>query len=398
MESRSTTNVLLIILIIGVVIFGVLFLKQQKQVVEVSNEWPETVPATPTNNYPNPNQNTNPNTNPNPTPNTNPNPGQTQSLRTFSKDGTPVTFQYPSRFGALQSVMYVNDGNYLVGIGSGDSSVHVDIVSTGYPDHNEIEVRTTAQYNQMKTFYAGTEYLDASGNIYFVANGKTPPCDMGVICSQGLVGVKKLPGNGYGFTYALVIAKSTNISMEEFKKVTASISILNLPPSPENAPAAFIQPGFLSYPSPTVTFNHTSSFQGELKDLYEQRLGEDFLDMAPNFASYYRIGVVGCGTSCWGHVVIDLRDGKYYKVPDGSGNAFSSQANSKLFIGVNVPNYTDYPDQALVVELEAKNREAKVKWYSFSESTKSFTYITTGYCNIMEGTNGASATVTSCIE
>jgi hypothetical protein len=367
-------------------------MKQNKQSSpQVSNEWPETEPATSTNNYPNPT--TNPNTT------TNPNSTQTQSLRTFSKDDIPLTFKYPSSIGEIFSQKHVMDGNYAVYASSGDK-ISIQLMGIGFPDYNEIEVRDADAYTMTKTRYNGSEFIGADGRTYFVAYGlQGQICgDMGIICQPKMIGVKKLAGNNYGFVNAFLMADSNHMTIEDFKKIIESVSILNLPPPPENAPPAFVQPGFLSYPSPTVTFNHTSSFQGELKDLYEQRLGDDFLDMAPNFASYYRIGVVGCGTSCWGHVVIDLRDGKYYKVPDGSGNAFSSQANSKLFIGVNVPNYTDYPDQALVVELEAKNREAKVKWYSFSESTKSFTYITTGYCNIMEGTNGASATVTNCIE
>lgn len=63
MESRKATNVLLLLLLIGVLVFGILFLKQENRVPAVSNAWPETVPATPTNNYPNQNMNS---SNPNP--------------------------------------------------------------------------------------------------------------------------------------------------------------------------------------------------------------------------------------------------------------------------------------------------------------------------------------------
>lgn len=163
-------------------------------------------------------------------------------------------------------------------------------------------------------------------------------------------------------------------------------------------PQAFSQPKLSDYPSSTPTFSHTTSFTTEPVELYEQRLGTDFLAESPNFASYYRIGTVGCGTACWSFSVVDLRDGKVYRVPEQSGNGYEAKVNSKLYAGISTPNDIDYPDPQFNAELAAKNREAKVKWYVFNESTKTFTFLRQGYCNLMEGQYPATNTVVQCIE
>lgn len=162
-------------------------------------------------------------------------------------------------------------------------------------------------------------------------------------------------------------------------------------------PQAFSQPKPSDYPSSTPTFPHTTSFTTEPVDLYNQRLGVDFLATSPSFASYYRIGTVGCGTACWGFVVVDLRDGKVYPVPQQSGNGYEAKVTSKLYAGISTPNF-DYPDPQFDAELAAKNREAKVKWYLFNESTKTFTFLRQGYCNLMEGQYPATNIVVQCIE
>ena len=78
-----------------------------------------------------------------------------------------------------------------------------------------------------------------------------------------------------------------------------------------------------------------------LAERYRTVITEKYNELEVNFASYYVITTWGCGSGCVTGVMVDIRDGIVYSMPEdkewgGNGTYIESKKESKLLITVAV--------------------------------------------------------------
>lgn len=95
---------------------------------------------------------------------------------------------------------------------------------------------------------------------------------------------------------------------------------------------------------------------------------EKYNELEVNFASYYVITTWGCGSGCVTGVMVDIRDGIVYSLPEdkewgGNGTYIDSKKESKLLVTVAVA-------QSPTGEIE----ESRKSW-EWNEDLKQFKFI-----------------------
>jgi hypothetical protein len=95
---------------------------------------------------------------------------------------------------------------------------------------------------------------------------------------------------------------------------------------------------------------------------------EKYNELEVNFASYYVITTWGCGSGCVTGVMVDIRDGLVYSMPEdkdwgGNGTYIESKKESKLLITVAVA-------QSPSGEIEERR-----KYWEWNEDLKKFKFI-----------------------
>lgn len=95
---------------------------------------------------------------------------------------------------------------------------------------------------------------------------------------------------------------------------------------------------------------------------------EKYNELEVNFASYYVITTWGCGSGCVTGVMVDIRDGIVYSMPEdkdwgGNGTYIESKKESKLLITVAVA-------QSPSGEIEERR-----KYWEWNEDLKKFKFI-----------------------
>lgn len=101
---------------------------------------------------------------------------------------------------------------------------------------------------------------------------------------------------------------------------------------------------------------------------YRTVITEKYNELEVNFASYYVITTWGCGSGCVTGVMVDIRDGIVYSMPEdkdwgGNGTYIDSKKESKLLVTVAVA-------QSPSGEIEEIS-----KYWEWNEDLKKFKFI-----------------------
>ena len=105
-----------------------------------------------------------------------------------------------------------------------------------------------------------------------------------------------------------------------------------------------------------------------IAERYRTVITEKYNELEVNFASYYVITTWGCGSGCVTGVMVDIRDGLVYSMPEdkdwgGNGTYIESKKESKLLITVAVA-------QSPSGEIEERR-----KYWEWNEDLKKFKFI-----------------------
>ena len=105
-----------------------------------------------------------------------------------------------------------------------------------------------------------------------------------------------------------------------------------------------------------------------IAERYRTVITEKYTELGVNFASYYVITTWGCGSGCVTGVMVDIRDGIVYSMPEdkewgGNGTYIESKKESKLLITVAVA-------QSPSGEIEEIR-----KYWEWNEHLKTFKFI-----------------------
>jgi|GEM_PF-1044642 len=96
-----------------------------------------------------------------------------------------------------------------------------------------------------------------------------------------------------------------------------------------------------------------------------------YFEAPPQFATYYRLYPLRCGTDCFvGVFLIDMRNGTVSSAPQFQN--FFTKENSSLFIG-----------EESITQLQ-DSKDKKVTWYEFDQVTKVFIILDTKLCDVVE--------------
>ena len=105
-----------------------------------------------------------------------------------------------------------------------------------------------------------------------------------------------------------------------------------------------------------------------LAEQYRAVITEKYNELEVNFASYYIITTWGCGSGCVSGVMVDIRDGIVYSMPEdrewgGNGTYIDSKKESKVLITVAVA-------QSPSGEIEETR-----KYWEWNEDLKNFKFV-----------------------
>ena len=105
-----------------------------------------------------------------------------------------------------------------------------------------------------------------------------------------------------------------------------------------------------------------------LAEQYRTVITEKYNELEVNFASYYIITTWGCGSGCVSGVMVDIRDGMVYSMPEdrewgGNGTYIDSKKESKVLITVAVA-------QSPSGEIEETR-----KYWEWNEDLKNFKFV-----------------------
>ena len=105
-----------------------------------------------------------------------------------------------------------------------------------------------------------------------------------------------------------------------------------------------------------------------LAEQYRTVITEKYNELEVNFASYYIITTWGCGSGCVSGVMVDIRDGIVYSMPEdrewgGNGTYIDSKKESKVLITVAVA-------QSPSGEIEETR-----KYWEWNEDLKNFKFV-----------------------
>ena len=105
-----------------------------------------------------------------------------------------------------------------------------------------------------------------------------------------------------------------------------------------------------------------------LAERYRTVITEKYNELAVNFASYYVITTLGCGSGCVTGVMVDIRDGIVYYLPadkewGGNGTYIDSKKESQILVTV------------AVAQSPSGETEENKKYWDWNEDLKKFKYI-----------------------
>ena len=105
-----------------------------------------------------------------------------------------------------------------------------------------------------------------------------------------------------------------------------------------------------------------------IAERYRTVITEKYTELGVNFASYYVISTWGCGSGCVTGVMVDIRDGFVYSMPEdkdwgGNGTYIESKKESKILKTVAVA-------QSSSGEIEESR-----KYWEWNEDLKKFKFI-----------------------
>ena len=105
-----------------------------------------------------------------------------------------------------------------------------------------------------------------------------------------------------------------------------------------------------------------------IAERYRTIITEKYIELGVNFASYYVITTWGCGSGCVTGVMVDIRDGFVYSMPEdkdwgGNGTYIESKKESKILTTVAVA-------QSSSGEIEESR-----KYWEWYEDLKQFKFI-----------------------
>ena len=105
-----------------------------------------------------------------------------------------------------------------------------------------------------------------------------------------------------------------------------------------------------------------------IAERYRTVITEKYTELGVNFASYYVITTWGCGSGCVTGVMVDIRDGFVYSMPEdkdwgGNGTYIESKKESKILKTVAVA-------QSSSAEIEESR-----KYWEWNEDLKKFKFI-----------------------
>lgn len=103
-------------------------------------------------------------------------------------------------------------------------------------------------------------------------------------------------------------------------------------------------------------------------DLYRDVITDIYNELEVNFASYYVITTWGCGSGCVTGVMVDVRDGYIYSMPEdkewgGNGTYIESSKDSQILLAVATA-------QSPIGEIEERR-----KYWKWDEELKEFKFI-----------------------
>jgi hypothetical protein len=105
-----------------------------------------------------------------------------------------------------------------------------------------------------------------------------------------------------------------------------------------------------------------------LAERYRTVITEKYNELEVNFSSYYVITTWGCGSGCVTGVMVDVRDGAVYSMPEdkewgGNGTYIESEKESNLLVTV------------AVAQSPSGEREEIRKYWEWNEDSKEFKFL-----------------------
>ena len=105
-----------------------------------------------------------------------------------------------------------------------------------------------------------------------------------------------------------------------------------------------------------------------IAERYRTVITEKYNELGVNFASYYVITTWGCGSGCVTGVMVDIRDGFVYSMPEdkdwgGNGTYIESKKESKILKTV------------AVAQSSSREIEESRKYWEWNEDLKNFKFI-----------------------
>ena len=105
-----------------------------------------------------------------------------------------------------------------------------------------------------------------------------------------------------------------------------------------------------------------------IAERYRTVITEKYTELGVNFASYYIITTWGCGSGCVSGVMIDIRDGFVYSMPEdkdwgGNGTYIESKKESNILKTV------------AVAQSSSREIEERRKYWEWNEDLKKFKFI-----------------------
>jgi hypothetical protein len=105
-----------------------------------------------------------------------------------------------------------------------------------------------------------------------------------------------------------------------------------------------------------------------IAERYRTAITEKYNELEVNFASYYVVTTWGCGSGCVTGVMVDIRDGFVYSMPEdndwgGNGTYIESKKESKILKTV------------AVAQSSSEEIEETRKYWEWNEELKKFNFI-----------------------
>ena len=128
-------------------------------------------------------------------------------------------------------------------------------------------------------------------------------------------------------------------------------------------------------PNSTIPLNSERTVKADINfksnpiaERYRTVITEKYAELGVNFASYYIITTWGCGSGCVTGVMVDIRDGFVYSMPEdkdwgGNGTYIESKKDSKILKTVAVA-------QSSSGEIEESR-----KYWEWNEDLKKFKFL-----------------------